>query len=195
MRQIAMFRPTPRTVAARPRWVRMQLIGLCALAGLLGGCFSNPDPPIEPGSLVAWTHLWPNNAVRQVRVEYPNNWKIEASRHGGGSVTMSGSELEWWRLAYHPEFAGKTAGQIFDTLRASELANKTDVLSSDRVETTINDRPAIACVREQIHQEWVGGRVVVDGGWIIEWQSRPAYQSAMVGVFHAATASLDITDN
>ncbi|MBI5831158.1 MAG: hypothetical protein HZB16_02475 [Armatimonadetes bacterium] len=169
------------------------LIGLGAL--LLAGCGRDDGAPLPPAQYKAWTRMWPDQAVRQVKFEYPGNWQVEVDRRRGGSVTVKATDFEWWRLQYNPTYVKATVEQFADAVRADRQRRRGDILTSDLSPVTVADHEGIRLNYEVLGEKTKGVRYVLEGGWVIEYEARDAQKKVVSNAFGHMSNSVDLTEN
>jgi hypothetical protein len=174
--------------------------GVLAAAGfglllMSGGCGRNDVAPPAPSATRAWTRLWPDQAIRQVRFEYPGNWPVTVDRRHGGSVTVKASDNEWWRLAYHPEFLKTPVDDVADQLSRRRQRARTDLLPLPRETIEHNDHSGRRSPWTTTAGDRFGACLVFDDGWVVEYEGRERYRTLVENAFQALTNSVDITEN
>lgn len=176
-------------------WRRLSAMVVVAAVVMLGGCGGNRGVPPQPAPTKAWTRMWPDQAVRQVKFEYPANWRVEVNRRHGGSVTVKATDAEWWRLQYNPEHARTPLEQFAAAVRADRASRRGDILTSNLTPVTIADLEGIRLDYEVLAEKVRGMRFVLDGGWVIEYEMRDAHRAVVDRAFQHLTSSVDLTEN
>ena len=161
----------------------------------LSGCGKNGGAPVPPADYKAWTRMWPDQAVRQVKFDYPANWQVEVDRRHGGSVTVKATDYEWWRLQYNPDQVRAPLEQFADQVRADRQRRRGDILTSDRTAVTVADHEGIRVNYEVLADKVKGVRYVLDGGWVIEYEARDGQHKIVNATFAHMSNSVDLTEN
>jgi hypothetical protein len=159
------------------------------------GCGREAGEPPRPGMYVAWNKMWPDKAVRSVGFERPNNWTVVVKRRRR-QVTVSATSSEFWRLRQYPNAAQTDPATFADALTTRQRRRYGEnLLTSHRSETEINELGGIKLDYELLDGSLRGTRYVLAGGWVLEYQYRPAYRALVQPAFVHLTSSLLLTEN
>lgn len=175
--------------------MRRTIISLAVLAAtLLTACGGNRGEPAPPQDSISWSRMGVDKDVRQLRLEYPRNWPLEVRRHRGETITVSPTDCEVWRLEYHPQYAQTDPETLADTISA-ERKSRRQLLNSARMRLEVRERDAVKLDYEALDGSAKGVRYALAGGFVIEYEYRPQYETQVAAAFRSMTMSVEIVDN
>ena len=167
---------------------RRRLGWLCS-ALCLTACAGPPPPPATPASPVAYSGPGPAGLA----FESPSNWSTSARDGDGGEqfVTLFATPAERLVLGHLPDQEDRSLEAFAGELNARVAKQFPGTLTGDPKTVTVAGRPALK-LGFQTQAGNRGVRYVIQGGWLVEYEARPAYADELEPDFEAVVASLNL---
>jgi hypothetical protein len=180
----------PAEVATMVRHRRLAA-PILSLTLLLAGCRNAPPPPpAEPGPPVAWAGAAPAGLA----FAYPGNWTAtpRAGQQGEQFVTLAASGAERLVIGCLPTQANRSPEAFAGEIAARVKQEFPGTLTGEPDAVQVNGRPALK-IGFQTQAGNRGVRYVIAGGWLVEYEARPAYADLLEPQFEAVVASLKLS--